>query len=468
MSVRSSRLDLTQGSIRGHLIRFALPMLIQNVIQNLYGVADSIWLGQLVGSHALGAVNVSNPVVFLVNAFIMGIFTATTVLIAQNTGAQDEEGVKKTINTSLSFGIVCALALTIVGSLLCTPILQLIQTPDTILDAAVDYLRIIFFGLLFTFGFNSIGAVLRGMGDSRTPMWVVLGAAVANIILDPIFIADWGLGMGIAGAALATILSQALSFFVAIIYLRRKQHAMSFRVRELRIDKEIFRKILKIGMPTSIQQMLLSVSFLFVSSLINGFGEILVTANGIIMRLDGFAIMPSFAISAAVSSVAGQNLGARNPARALEALRWGRILGVGISVVMAALLFIFAEPLCGMFINAGDSLRAVIVDRSAECMRIIAITYVLFAFMQSNNGFMSGSGATLLLMILTIASQILRVAAAYLMVYGAGMDYQAIYYAQYIPSVVTCVATTIYIASGRWRRIRLTGPAPEPERTEAA
>ncbi len=460
MSQTSYRVNLTEGSVPKLLIRFAWPMLVQNVIQSCYSLADSMWLGRLVGSQALAAVSVSNPVSMVIISFVLAIFMASTLIIAQYAGAADREGVTRTINTGLTFALIGGAFMTVAGIVFCTPILRVINTPPSILEHAAVYLRIIFMGGIFVFGYNAVGAILRGLGDSRSAMWFALIAAATNIVLDPIFIAPWGLGLGIAGAAWATILSQGLAFALAFLYMVRVKKLIRLERRTLSIDRTILGKMFKLGLPMSVQQTLLSVMFLFVTFLINGFGEAAVAANGIIGRIDSFAFMPSFAFSGAISTVTGQNLGALRFDRARQTLWWGTLFNAAIAAVVSVAVFAFVPVLASIFLDPGEAAAAEVVRLAVECERVAVWTYVLFSVMHANNGFINGSGGTFFIMVLTIVTQyVVRMPLAYVLSQTA-LGMKGVYLAMYATPVISVAFSSWYISRGKWRR-RLIDSTPK-------
>ena len=269
--------DLTQGREGKLIFAFALPMLIGNVFQQLYNTVDSIIVGNTLGKTALAAVGASFPLVFLLVALIIGLTMGSTVLIAQFYGAGRLDQVKKTIDTTYIFLFVAALVCTLLGLVSSKPLLKLLKTPAEIFPLAQTYLQIIIAGLIFTFGFNTISAVLRGLGNSKTPLYFLILSTLLNIVLDLVFILSFG--WGVAGAAWATVIAQAVSFLLSQIYLARRFELFRFDLKKITFDRTIFLTTLKIGLPTGIQQMLVATGMMALSRIVNNFGTTAVAAT---------------------------------------------------------------------------------------------------------------------------------------------------------------------------------------------
>ncbi|HHY91437.1 MAG TPA: MATE family efflux transporter, partial [Clostridiales bacterium] len=282
--------DLTTGNILKHLISFSIPLLLGNLLQALYNTVDSIWVGRFIGPKALGAVSVSFPVIFILVSLVMGITMATTVLVAQYAGAKDQRMIIKTISNSMLLLTIAAIVITVIGLLFGKKILIWMNTPRDILAYATDYLNIFFIGLIFMFGYNVLSSVLRGLGDSRTPLRFLFISTIINLVLDPLFILGFGWipPMGIRGAALATILAQSISFFLALRYLDKNSHFIKFRIADWKLSKELTVKMIKIGLPSGLQQIVVSFGMIVMTGIINSFGAETVAAFGAASRLDQF------------------------------------------------------------------------------------------------------------------------------------------------------------------------------------
>jgi putative MATE family efflux protein len=305
--------DLTKGNEAKLLFNFALPMLIGNVFQQLYNTVDSMVVGNFLGEKALAAVGISGPIVFLLVALTMGVAMGPMILISQYYGAKDMDKVKRTIDTTYIAVFTISIVLSIVGIILCEPILELLNTPADVLPMAKGYLIIIMAGLAAMFGYNSISAVLRGLGDSKTPLYFLIIATVINTILDIVFVAvfHWG----VEGAAWATVIAQAFSFIAGVVYLNKTHEFLKFNIKGMVFDRDIFKISLKIGLPSAVQQTLVATGMMALSSIVNLFGTNTIAAYAAAGRLDSFASMPAMNFAAAISTFVGQNMGAKKPER---------------------------------------------------------------------------------------------------------------------------------------------------------
>ncbi|MGI6702590.1 MAG: MATE family efflux transporter [Clostridia bacterium] len=457
--------DLTQGSMLGHVISFSIPMLLGNMLQALYNTVDSIWVGRFLGPEALGAVSVSFPIIFVLISLVMGITIGSTVLIAQYTGAKQTKMVKRVINNTLVLLMAAALVATVLGITFNKHILRLINTPDEIMAMAAEYLNIFLLGLIFMFGYNAVSAILRGLGDSRTPLLFLAISTVINIVLDPLLIL--GVGpfprMGIAGAALATTVAQGISFFIAVFYLNSRDHLLSINLKGFVFDREITAKTVKIGIPSGIQMSVVSVGMLVVSSLINSFGTEVVAIFGMTSRLDQFAIMPSQSISMATSAIAGQNIGAGNEQNVREAVKWSTILAVGISVVLTLVAQLTPGAVLALFTT-----DKVLLEQAGRVLRILSLSYVFSAVMFVTNGFLRGAGDTMATMIFSITSLwIIRLPLAAFLSGVAGFGANGIWIAIVLSTVFSMLMSRVYYASGRWKKKKIIDQSDDSIQPEA-
>lgn len=444
--------DFTVGSIPRHLLFFSLPMFLGNLLQTMYNTVDSIWVGRFLGPDALGAVSVGFPIIFALVSFVMGISMATTVMVAQYFGAKQHDLVQKTIQNSLVLLIAGGFIVSILGVVFHRQLLELINTPQELLEDASSYLVIYLSGLLFMFLYNVLGAILRGLGDSKTPLVYLAYATVLNIILDPILI--FGLGpipkMGVAGAALATVISQAVSAFLGMKYLKEKKLIGTWQ--GFRPDWNLISKTFKIGIPAGVQQTVVSLGQLVVNSLINSFGKVVVAAFAIGVRLEGFAFMPIMSLSLATSAVAGQNLGAGKTKRAQKTLYWSVLFVVAIASFVGILLFIAPNVWLSVF-TKDKAVMAV----GREYIRILAFSYIPFGVMFVINGLIRGAGDTMATMITSIISLwFIRVPLAYYLAQTIGLGSRGVWLSMAIGPIFGFAFSYLYYRTGRWRRAVIT------------
>jgi putative MATE family efflux protein len=448
--------NMTEGSVTKHLIRFSLPFLAANLLQAFYNMADMLivgWYGGPVGAAAVGS---GGTVTILLINMISGLAVGGTVMIAQYIGAKREDDVAKTVGTMFTLYAVAAVFFTAVMLISGRSILKLLNTPSESFDETLGYLNICMGGTVFVFGYNAVSAVLRGMGDSRHPLIFVLISTVANIILDIIFVGP--LDMGAAGAAWATIIAQALSFVLAVAFLRRNNFIFDFRPRSFRIDKNIALQLLKIGLPTSIQGTLVSFSFMWLTRLANDIAGIVgQTSISIAGKVNSVAILPAFAMQASVSSMAGQNLGAGKPERAKKTMFVGMGLAFAFSSVVFILVNALSEQVVTLFIGSGNTeLPAEVVARciseGSRYIRCISYDYLIASLHFCINGLAISAGQTMFSLLNASASSLLlRVPAAWILGIRLGWGLPGVGFAAPIAGLGSLTIGIIYLISGRWR-----------------
>ena len=441
--------NFTEGDILRHLLMFSIPMLLGNLLQALYNTVDSIWVGRFLGAHALAAVSVGFPIIFALIALVNGITMATTILVSQYYGAGQQERLAKTVTNSLILLAALGLLISAIGVIFRRPLLGLINTPPEIIDMASEYLAIFMAGIVGMFLYNAASSVLRGLGDSRTPLRFLAYATVLNIILDPLFI--FGLGpippMGVAGVALATIIAQGMSAVIALRYLYLKSGLLHFRPGILRLDWELTALTFRIGLPAGIQQVLVSMSAIVVNSAINGFGATVIAGFGAASRLDQFAFMPSMSISMAVSALVGQNLGAGKPERVAETVRWSTLLSAGITAIVSIVAILRPDILMVLFTKDQG-----VLAEGSRYLRYVSLSYIPMALMFTFGGVIRGAGDTVATMLLTLISLwVFRVPAATYLSSIPRLGVTGVWIAIALGSVMGFILNFAYYKTGRWK-----------------
>lgn len=445
--------DLTVGSEARTIINFALPMLIGNIFQQFYSMVDSVVVGKFVGEHALAAVGTSFPVIFLMVSLIMGLTMGTNILIAQYYGAGDRKRVRATVDTGYLIQFWTGIAITIIGLVITKPILQLLKVPADIMLESVTYLRITFAGILGMFGYNLISAILRGLGDSKTPLYLLMMATLINIVLDLLFVLAFG--WGVAGVAWATLIAQGFSFLAGLIYINRKNELISLRIKGLKGDLEIFRKSISIGLPTGIQQTMVSVGMMALTRIINGFGTATIAAFTAASRLDAFASMPSMNLSQAMSTFTGQNLGAGKSERVKRGHRSALLLGYAISILTGLMVIFFGKNMMFLFTTEIE-----VAKIGARYLTSVGATYILFTTMFINNGVIRGAGEAFIPMVNTVLSLwLVRFPVALILSGPLGMGSDGIWWSMPIGWAVGAVFSSWYYLSGRWKNKAVVKPA---------
>jgi len=437
--------DLTKGDEATTLITFALPMLLGNVFQQFYNMVDSFVVGRFVGTNALAAVGVSFPVIFLLVALIMGITMGSSVLISQFFGARDRERLASTISTSYLFLFGAGIFMSVIGFFSVPFILNILAVPPEIYSEARSYMSIILGGMLITFGYNGVSAMLRGIGDSKTPLYLLIAASLMNVVLDLVFVIvfHWG----VAGAAWATLISQAFSFISAMVIFNRTESHMKVELKKLSWNKEIFGNMIKIGLPTGIQQTLVSLGMMMLTRIVNEFGPSTMAAYTAAARIDSFASMPAMNLSQALMTFTGQNMGAGKTERVKKGHRAAIIMNIVISLSITLLVTLAGHWLIGIFTT--DS---VVIDIGARYLLIVGFFYIIFGNMFINNGVMRGAGDVFIPMISSLlALWIVRIPCALLFTKVFGMGSDGIWWSIPAGWFIGFVFTTWYYRTGKWK-----------------
>jgi len=436
--------DLTEGKEGKLILNFALPMLMGNVFQQMYNVVDSIIIGKVLGKEALAAVGASFPLIFALISFVVGFAIGSTIVIAQYFGAKDMERVKRSIDTLYIFMFFSAILLTFIGIFVSKYIFRLISLPEDVIPLAVDYFSIYSLGFLFFFGFQGTSAILRGLGDSRTPVYFLVASTLINIALDLFFVL--GLGWGIRGVAAATVIAQAGAFFSIILYINKYHSFLTFSPLKMRFDKEIFRKSIRIGLPSGIQQTFVSVGFLALYRIVNMFGTTTIAAYSIAMRIDSFAVLPSMNFSAAMSTFVGQNIGAGKFSRISSGLKATLKMSLLVSLVISILAITFARPIIAVFTNDKEVIRIGI-----QYLYIVSSFYLVFSAMFVLMGVLRGAGDTLTSMFITMLTLwFIRIPASYFLSLKYGNI--GIWWGIPIAWVFGMLLSFIYYKTGRWKK----------------
>ena len=441
------RQDLTRGSVTKQLMRFAIPFLLSNLLQAFYSVADMIIVGRLCGTHGITGVNIGSQINILVTGAALGLAVGGTVLIAQYGGAHKFDEQRKTIGTLFTLYMIVAVVFTVVMLAFGKVLLDILKTPQVAYKEAENYYYICMAGLVFMFAYNVISAILRGMGDSNRPLYFVLIATIVNIIGDIILVGPFQ--MGAAGAAYATVGAQGLSVILSLIYLFKNKFFAEYKVSDFRIDKEKAGMLLKIGLPSSVQQIVVSFSFLTLTALVNSLpnADIASACQGIGGKVNSFAILPALAMSSAVSSMAGQNIGAGETERAKKTMLTGMGIAFGISAFVFALVELFPDFIIRLFDTNPE-----VIETGREYLRFIAIDYLLVPFVFCMNGLAIGAGYTNFALFNACFSSILvRVPMAYIVVMVTDLGFNGVGLATGLASLSSVFVGAIFVAMGKWK-----------------
>lgn len=436
--------DLTTGKPAKLIFYFALPMLLGNIFQQLYNTVDSIVVGHFVGKTALGAVGASFPIFFLLISLVIGITMGSGIVLSQYFGAKDYPTVKKAIETTYIFLFWSALIITLIGFLSAGWLLQLIHTPSEILPQARLYLQILFLGSIPLFGYNSISGVMRGLGDSKTPLYLLIIATLINIVLDLFFVLV--LHWGVAGVSLATVMAQAVSFGFGIWILNhRKERLLHFHPRSMGFDWKVFRQILRLGLPTTIQQSLVGLGFLAITGIVNSFGTNVIAAYAAAVRIDSLAAMPAMNFSIAVSTFVGQNMGAGKIDRVRKGFHVTLAMSSVLSAATSVMIILLRKQMMLIFTRDADVIRI-----GSSYLLIVGAGYLFFSAMFISAGVIRGAGATFYSMVVTLFSLwLVRIPLSWFLSRKIGVN--GIWWGMPLAWIAGFLGAWFYYLSGRWK-----------------
>jgi putative MATE family efflux protein len=435
--------NMTVGQPWRLILRFALPLLLGNVLQQLYNIVDSIVVGNFVGKTALAAVGTAFPVIFLVNSLFMGIGMGATIIVSQYYGADDQASVKKTIDTIYISLFAVAIPLTVIGLIVARPLLQLMNTPADTLDQATTYMQIIFLGTFASFGYNINSGILQGLGDSKSPLIFLSIATGINIVLDFVFVL--GFHWDVAGVAWATILAQLFSFLFGIWYINHRQHYIRISPRHMLFDLQILKDSVRLGLPAGLQNMSFSLGTMVLQSLINSYqSDFMAGFNGA-NKIDSFAFMPLFTFATAAMTYVGQNIGAGRMDRVKKGVRSTMIMSAIVCLVICVLILLFGGTLMRLF-----SQEPAVIEAGEAYLIRVAPFYILLAVLFTLNAALRGAGDSVVPLLATLASLWLaRVPLAYFLAERFGRD--AMFFSFPLGWLVGLAIVVPYYLSGRWR-----------------
>ncbi len=402
-----SPVDMTVGSPWKNILYFTLPMLIGNVAQQLYSTVDSVVVGRYVGDNALASVGSAMPILNMLLVLFIGISAGASIMVSQYFGAKNRESLSFTVGNCIVATALACVALIAVCLPFIRPVLVALNTPDAILDGCTDYLMISLVGIAGMAYYNILSGILRGLGDSFSALVYLLVATLINVVLDIYFVAS--LNMGVAGVALATVIAQLISSVLCLIKLARMREHFDFGLQYFKPQAHFIGTIVRLGLPSGLTQAIFSSAMIIVQSLTNQFGELFIAANVVIMRVDGFAMMPNFSFGTALTTYAGQNTGAGLQDRVLKGAKQGTLMAVVCSAVITGAILLFGRGLMGIFTETAE-----LVDMSYRLMKILAIGYIAVAVTQSLSGIMRGAGDTMTPMWISLITTVaIRVPVAY-------------------------------------------------------
>ena len=403
------RQDLTQGSIGKKLLMFSIPIIGGTLVQQLYNVVDSLVVGNFVGSDALAAVSASFSSMMVFNALFMGLSTGANIIISQYKGAQDHDSLERAMNATVTLSLLLGIFITVVGYIMCKPLLLLLKTPENIMGDSLTYIRIIFIGTIGNILYNGLTGMVRGLGDTKYPFYALLIASVMNIILDLLFVIAFH--WDVAGVAWATIISQFCSGLFILFRLFGDHYPGRLTLKGLlRLDGPIIKTILQLGIPSAIQDVAMSLGFMVVQRVSNSFGSDYIASSSIVMKADGFAVMPMMGLGTAITTFVGQNIGAGNRERVNEGVKKVNWVTAGIGLAVGIILFF-----CGKWIGRAFTDNAKVIEMTGEGLKILAFCYIFMGLRNIYAGALRGAGAVSIAAITTLAGTLVRIPLAWLM-----------------------------------------------------
>lgn len=439
--------DLTSGGVTDKLVRFAVPVFLSGILQSLYGIVDVAVVGRIVGSSGLAAVSSASLLFFLIYSLGSGLATGGTILVAQYSGAKDDESRRRAAGTLFSVSAVASAVVMAIVFASYRKGLELMNLPAESVAHAEAYISIVALGTPFVFWYNAASAVLRGAGDSKGPLAFVAVTTVLNLALDLLLVGP--LGMGTAGAAIATIFSQAVSFGLAMRYMTRKGSGLGLAWRYFKPDAAIAIKLIAVGLPFSAQMLALNGSYLLVTGMFNAHGVTVAAAAGVGLKVNTFAAMPCIALGQAITSMTGQCAGAGLRDRAAKTLRAGMLLALGVVACEVAVIQLFARAIVGFFDASPD-----VVAEGTRYLRVCSnVNFLAYAVMFSIDSFASGVGDSLFAMANGMLHAIvMRLALS--VVLGTVLTYGAfgLYVAEAVSPIVPCVVGATWFFAGKWRK----------------
>lgn len=451
--------DMTVGAPWKSIVLFSIPMLIGNIAQQLYNTVDSIVVGHYVGDNALAAVGSAGPLMNMLLVLFVGISSGIGIMVSQYYGAKSREDLSNTIGTGVTLTAIVSLILMIITPPLIRPLLQMLNTPETILEDCTAYLVIMMLGIAGMAYYNILSGILRGMGDSFSALIYLLIATVLNIVLDVLFVTRFH--MGVAGVALATVIAQAVSSVLCLWKLMHMREVFDLGPKQLKMSGTYVMQTIRLGLPSGITQAIFSSAMIIVQSLTNSFGELFIAANVIVMRVDGFAMMPNFSFGMAMTTYAGQNVGAKKHDRVTQGAKQGTLIAVACSAMITMVILLFGKHLMAIFTETES-----LVEQSMYMMKILAFGYIAMAVTQSLSGVMRGAGDTVTPMWISLFTTVLlRVPVAYGISYltrtpelpfGRSECIQVSLLASWL---IGALLTGIFYARGNWKKKAISADA---------
>lgn len=395
--MNEEKMSMTEGKVWKILIRFAFPLLLGNLFQQLYNAVDSLVVGNFCGNEALAAVSSSGSLQHLLIGFFQGVFIGGSVLISRAFGAKDKEAVDEAIHTTVVFSLIAGVVLTIFGVLFTPTILRWMGTPETVMPNSVSYFRIYCMGLLGMVLYNTTNGIFNALGDSKHPLYYLIISSVTNVVLDLLFVGV--LGWGVAGAALATTLGQFLSAVLGLLHLMSGRFVVQIQISKLRLNPEVIKQLFKLGLPSGVQNSVNAIANLVVQSNINAFGDLAMGGCGSYSKIQAFVFLPVLSMSLALTTFVGQNMGGNRPDRVRKGIKQGMLMSIAMAEAFGIFVLLAAPWLVGLF-----SKDPAVVAYGVQQAKVEAVFYFLLAITHACAGVLRGAGKTMIPMAVTLGA----------------------------------------------------------------
>lgn len=437
--------DMTTGSPARHILTFALPLLLGNLFQQLYNMVDSVVVGNYVGKNALAAVGTCGSMSFLFFSLSSGLAIGIGIIVSQFYGAKDEQQVRNTIANSIYVLVTAALAVSVLGILLCPALLRLLQTPEHIMEDATLYLRTTCAGIIAIALYNGVAAVLRALGDSRTPLYFLILSSVVNVILDLAFVIYCD--MGVFGVALATIISQAVSAVTCLLYAYHKVPYFRLTREELRPHKAIILKSFRLGIPMALQSSMIAISCMVLQGVVNSFGDTVMAAFTITSRVEQIIQQPFNSLGTAMTTYAGQNMGAGKPDRVRKGLRQATLMILAFCLLMVPIFFLLGPQIVRIFVKEQD-----VIEMGYRALRITSLFYFGLGMIYVPRGLLNGCGDTAFSMINGITEVACRIGYSQILLRIPILGYWSVWITTGLTWITVATVCMIRYLSGKWRQ----------------
>ncbi len=441
---------LTEGNILKSLVRLSIPIIFANLLQTAYNLTDTFWVGRL-GHIAVAAVSLTFPIIFFIVSLGGGLTMAGSILISQYKGREDQNALKHITSQTFMIILIISTILAVLGFFLTPTLIGLMNPEHTVFTEAVTYMKISFTGLVFIFMYMVFQSLMRGVGEVKIPMYIVLSTVLLNFVLDPLFILGYGPvpPMGVGGAAVSTVITQTLAAIVGIFLIIKGEHQVKLDLKDLNPDWQLIKRIFSLGIPVSIEQSARSLGITLMTYMVARFGTVTLAAYGIGSRILSFIIIPALGLSAATSAMIGQNVGAEKFERVRHITKTSAKIGFYSLTFFGVLFFVLSRQLVGIFIP-GDIIT---IEKSSLFLKIMALSFGFIGLQMAYFGLFRGTGKTKISMIMSIISLwILRLPAAYIFAFLLGLGELGIWIAFPFSNVISGIIAAIISKKGNWNK----------------